>query len=229
MGRSKPIVAIDGPAGSGKSTVAKALAQRLGFVHVDTGALYRAVAYLALEQNCDLEDEGAIVAKLQDAQLEFRAVNQENRLFLNDQDISLAIRNEKVGKIASKVSAYGAVRAALFGLQRSLGGKGASVLEGRDIGTVIFPDAEVKIFLNADIRERASRRTRELEARGQSADFAAVLREMQERDHNDSSRALAPLKRANDAIEVDSTGLTIEQVLQKIQEIVQVKQRLMEE
>lgn len=227
MGRSQPIVAIDGPAGSGKSTVARALATQLGFVHVDTGALYRAVGYLALEHSCNLNDEAAIEALLRHAHLEFRSLPEGNRLFLNGVDISAGIRRENVGKAASQVSAYSGVRAALLGLQRTLGGKGGSVLEGRDIGTVIFPDAEVKIFLNADLTERAARRTRELVAKGLVADLESVRKEMEERDRNDSLRALAPLKRADDAVEIDSTKLSIPEVLAKITAIVREKQAVM--
>lgn len=225
--RRYPIVAIDGPAGSGKSTVARGLAKQLAFIHVDTGALYRAVALLALRQKLDLADEAAVENVMRAAHIEFKHQPEGNRLFVNGEDVSDKIRTEEVSKGASVVSAHGAVRAGLLGLQRALGEKGASVLEGRDIGTVVFPDAEVKIFLNADPAERARRRAAELVARGTATDAKKVLAEIMERDKNDSTRARSPLKKAEDAIEIDTTGLEIEEVIARIVNLVEQRRRQM--
>ena len=225
--RVDPIVAIDGPAGSGKSTVARALATKLGFVHVDTGALYRAVALLAIRQKIAADDEAGLAAAMKSARIEFRSLAAGNRLFVNGEDISDKIRSEEVSKAASQVSAHAAVRSGLLGLQRALGGKGGSVLEGRDIGTVVFPDADVKIFLNASPEERARRRAAELTARGAPASAAAVLADMRERDKSDSTRALSPLKKAEDATEVDTTRLSIVQVIDHIADLVEQRKRQM--
>lgn len=218
--RKLPIVAIDGPAGSGKSTIAKLLARRLAFVHIDTGALYRTVALQVIRQKVASADDAAVTAVLKSSRIEFRNDGERNRVFLNSEDVSDFIRTEEISQLASKVSALPGVRAGLLGLQRTLGNSGGTVLEGRDIGTVIFPDAEVKIFLNAAVEERARRRSVELAARGQVVSEAQVLREMLERDRNDSSRAHAPLRKAEDAVEVDSTLLSVDQVLDLIERII---------
>ena len=225
--RKDPIVAIDGPAGSGKSTVARALASRLGFIHVDSGALYRAVALLANDQRIPLDAELEIEAAMKAAHIEFRSLEGGNRIFLNGVDVSDRIRTEEVSRGASKVSALAAVRAGLLGLQRTLGGRGGSVLEGRDIGTVIFPDAEVKIFLNASLEERARRRASELRGRGIEAKDREVLEEMRARDHQDSTRAHAPLMKSEDAIEVDTTKIDIETVIVHLMGIVEQRKSMM--
>ena len=214
-----PIVAIDGPAGSGKSTIAKLLAKNLSYTHIDTGALYRGVALLALESG--LEEAKQIADAFRSARFEFRRIpDQGNLLHIDGKNVSKEIRQEKVSALASKVAAYPAVREALLGLQRELGRKGGVVLEGRDIGTVVFPQAEVKIFLTASLAERAKRRTEELRAKGEKADIASVEKDMAQRDSQDSQRAIAPLKQAEDAIAVDTTGKTIEQVLQHLEGLV---------
>ena len=220
MKRTEPIVAIDGPAGSGKSTVAKALAKRLGYRHVDSGALYRAVALHSLRSGIDTSSEAEVESILGQAKIEFRTIEGENHIFLNDEDVSDKIRTEKVSACASQVSAFGVVREALIDLQRTLGGTGASVLEGRDIGTVIFPDAEVKVFLTASLDERARRRTEDLRALGDSANEADVKKQVQSRDDSDMYRKIAPLKKAEDALELDTTGLSIDEVLEKLEELV---------
>ncbi len=220
MAKRKPVVAIDGPAGSGKSTIARRLAGRLGFTHIDTGALYRGVAYLALKADADLHEEQAVVAAAQGARIEFRQIPEGNLLHINGRNVGWEIRTEDVSAAASKTSAYPAVRAMLLGIQRELGANGGVVLEGRDIGTVVFPRAEVKIFLTASIEERARRRFEELKGKGIVASVEEVKKDMIQRDHQDSSRAVAPLKKAEDAIEVDTTGLAVESVLDRLESIV---------
>jgi cytidylate kinase len=215
-----PIVAIDGPAGSGKSTVAKLLAKRLGFTHIDTGALYRGVGLLAKEKNVPLDNEKAVVDAARGVRFEFKLTEAGNTLHLDGRNVGSAIRAEEVGSAASLVSALPGVRALLLGLQRELGAQGAVVLEGRDIGTVVFPEAEVKIFLTASIEARAQRRAEELKAKGQSADFNQVKEEMARRDRQDSTRAIAPLKQAPDALLVDTSGMPIDSVLDRLESIV---------
>jgi len=216
-----PIVAIDGPAGSGKSTVAKQLAKRLSFTHIDSGALYRGVALLAMEKGVALEDEAAVVAAVNGVAFEFLPDgNKGNLLHLNGRCVGEAIRMEKVGKVSSKVSAFPEVRRILLSLQRSLGDGGSVVLEGRDIGTVVFPKAEVKIFLTASLETRARRRADELAAKGLSVDLDQVKSEMAQRDRQDSERAIAPLRQAEDAILVDTSGMSIESVLDRLESIV---------
>lgn len=225
MGRKRPIVAIDGPAGSGKSTLAKMAAEQLGFIHIDTGALYRSVALATIEHGIDAADTEAVAQLCASLAIEFRADSGQNQIFLNGENVSAKIRTESVSKLASQVSSISGVRSALLSLQRSLGNQGGAVMEGRDIGTVIFPDAEVKIFLTASTEERAKRRLKELTARGESAELASVMSEMQVRDKNDSERAIAPLRKADDATELDTTGLTIDQVLQRIVNLVSSYQK----
>lgn len=215
-----PIVAIDGPAGSGKSTVAKALAKRLSFTHIDSGALYRGVALIALQKKAKLEDEAQVVNAVKGVKFEFRQLPEGNILHIDGTNRGKEIRAEEVSTAASKVSAYPGVRALLLGLQRDLGKNGAVVLEGRDIGTVVFPQAQVKIFLTASIEERAKRRAVELEAKGEAADWEQVKLEMAQRDTRDSTRAIAPLKKADDAILLDTSGMTIDSVLDRLESIV---------
>ena len=198
--RKGPVVAIDGPAGSGKSTVAKLLAKRLDFTHIDTGALYRGVALLAIERKADLGSEPEVVAAARGVKFEFLPMGDSNPLHLDGRNVGAEIRTEAVGLASSKVSAYPGVRALLLQLQRDLGAHGAVVLEGRDIGTVVFPQAEAKIFLTASLETRARRRAEELSAKGQAVDLAQVEADVARRDKQDSERAIAPLKQADDAI-----------------------------
>jgi cytidylate kinase len=215
-----PIVAIDGPAGSGKSTVAKLLAKRLSYTHIDTGALYRGVALLALEKKVSLDDQSAVVGSASGVKFEFRITPEGNTLHLDGRNVGQDIRAEEVGLASSKVSAYPGVRALLLSLQRDLGAGGAVVLEGRDIGTVVFPQAEVKIFLTASLEARAMRRGEELKARGQSAALETVKAEMARRDSQDTNRAIAPLKQAEDAVLVDTSTLSIDSVLDRLESLV---------
>ena len=200
------IIAIDGPAGAGKSTISRLLAQRLGFVRIDTGALYRAVALAALRAGVAPTD-GARLADLVsglDLTLTISGIR------LGDEDVSTAIRAPEIGLAASTYAAVPAVRAGLMDLQRRLGRSHDSVMDGRDIGTVVFPDADAKIYLTASAEARAGRRHRELMTDGHPADFDVVLREIRQRDHQDTTRAIAPLRQAGDATVIDATDLDIE-------------------
>lgn len=220
-----PVIAIDGPAGTGKSTATRRLAEALGFVHVDTGALYRCVALLALEKLGGEPGPGLEAAAIEIARevhLEFRRMpkkNPANRVFANGKDVTGSIRTPEVSMIASRVSAIPEVRSSLLGLQRRLGCEGNAILEGRDIGTVIFPDADVKFFLTASIEERAKRRLAELEASGADApSFEELKRQIEERDRGDTERAIAPLKTAPDAVEIDTTRMTLDEVVQAMEQ-----------
>ncbi len=219
--RPRPVVAIDGPAGAGKSTVARRLADALGYTLVDTGALYRAVALAAQRAGVDWGDGEAVgeVARGLVERRELALGRSEQgavRVTLGDEDVSEAIRTADMGMGASRVSAAPAVRAALLDLQRQAGEAGGVVLEGRDIGTVVFPDAEVKVFLTAGVEVRGKRRYDELRARGQDADLAKIVSEIAERDAQDAGRAVAPLRPADDAIVLDSSALPLAEVVEQL-------------
>ena len=200
-------IAIDGPSGAGKSTLAKRLAKELGYIYVDTGAMYRSIGLYALRQGVDPKNADAVQALLPDIQLDIRLQDGSQHVYLNGEDVSTDIRAEAVGMAASAVSAHPAVRAFLLDTQRNLA-KGQNILmDGRDIGTVVLPDATVKIFLTASPEARAERRRKELEEKGQPADFATVLADIQQRDYQDTHRAIAPLKQADDAILVDTSSI----------------------
>lgn len=217
MSRARPVVAIDGPAGAGKSTAARKLAARLGFKLVDTGALYRGLALAASERGLSLEDGAAVGAFARGLSLDFaRGEDDRARLLLNGVDRDDEIRSEEVAALASVVSRHPEVREALLGLQRGFGIEGGVVLEGRDIGTVVFPDAEVKVFLTASPEERAKRRVADLSARGVEAEVSVVAAEIRERDHKDESREIAPLKPAADATVFDTTALGMDEVLERL-------------
>lgn len=235
-----PVVAIDGPAGTGKSSATKRLADALGFVHVDTGALYRAVAFLTHrkmrtndEPPKDPKKEAEIAIEIaRSVNLQFKRMPRKvptNRILANSRDLTDYIRTPEVSLGASRISAIPEVRAALLGLQRRLGCQGKSILEGRDIGTVIFPDADVKFFLNASVDERAKRRLIELEATGGDApSYEELKRQIIERDHSDSTRKVAPLKKAADAVEIDTTSMTLDQVVKEMENHVRSKLELPE-
>jgi cytidylate kinase len=220
-----PVIAIDGPAGTGKSTATRRLADQLGFVHVDTGALYRAIGFLVLEkERPEVDFVASAVDVARSVHLEFQRSpekNPANRIFANGRDLTDLIRTPQVTMTASRVSSIPEVRAALLGLQRRLGCQGRAILEGRDIGTVVFPDADVKFFLNASVDERAKRRLIELEAAGSDApSFEEVKAQIVERDRGDSTRAVAPLKKAQDAIELDTSQLTLDQVVATMEKLI---------
>ena len=210
------IVAIDGPAGAGKSSVAKAVARELGYRLVDTGAIYRAVALVAREHGIPWDDESALASVVHALVIEFHLEEGVNRVNVGDRDITDAIRSPEISQGASRVSALPAVRAGLLALQRRLAGEGGAVLEGRDIGTVVCPQARVKFFLDASVEERARRRQRELGAAGAATSYVDILAAIRERDARDSNRAVAPLKPADDAVILDSTQLSIAEVVGRI-------------
>ena len=213
-------IAIDGPAGAGKSTIARSLASSIGYIYVDTGALYRAVGVNAMRKGADTKNAEQVVATLADADVSLRFVDGEQRVFLGEEDVSLAIRTPEASMAASNVSAIPAVREFLFDLQRNIAAGNDCIMDGRDIGTVVLPNAQVKIFLTASAEVRAKRRYDELLAKGMQADYNQVLEEMIQRDYQDSHRAIAPLKQADDAVLVDTSDMNLEQVLETLNKIV---------
>ena len=214
-------IAIDGPSGAGKSTLAKSLAEKLGYLYVDTGAIYRTIGLYMYEADIDPKDEVAVMAALPD--VEIRLSHGEDglqRMSLNDCDVTEAIRLPHVSMCASAVSAHPGVRAFLLEMQRELARTNNVIMDGRDIGTVVLPDAQVKIFLTASAEARAQRRMKELEQRGTPQPFEEVLQDIQQRDYNDSHRAAAPLKQAEDAVLLDTTELNFAQSEEAILKII---------
>ena len=208
------IITIDGPSGSGKSTISRLLAQRLNYAYLDTGAMYRAVGLAALRNNVEIVESGDIMSLLDTIKITILPGEGDTTVLLNDEDVSLAIRSTDMAMVASKISALPSVRKKLTDLQQDIGKAGAIVAEGRDMGTVVFPGSKNKFFLSATAQERARRRTEQLKEKGQAAQYDDILKQILQRDHNDSSRALAPLKPADDAIIVDSSTMTIDEVVQ---------------
>jgi CMP/dCMP kinase len=238
--RSRPVIAIDGPAGAGKSTLASHLARRFGFLNLETGAMYRALALKAIDNDYGFDDETSLLELADNTRITLEPQMEGNRVFLDGRDVSRRIREQDVTSGASQVSVHPMLRAWMVGEQRALGAKGGVVMEGRDIGTAVFPDAEVKIFLDAAPEVRGNRRYRQVSpttaastqsgyvhettdgpATDQQREVeAAILREMKERDYRDRNRAESPLKPAADAVILDSTALTLEEVLAQAEEIV---------
>lgn len=203
-------VAIDGPAGAGKSTIARAVAKALGFLYVDTGALYRSIAFYALAQGIDPSDESLVLPLLKEIKVELAFQNGEQRVILCQKDVTDSIRTSEVSMAASKISAIPAVRQFLFGLQRDMAERYNVIMDGRDIGTVVLPNAKVKIFLTASAEDRAKRRYDEMISKGESAVYEQVLQDIRRRDEQDANRAIAPLRPAPDAILLDTTGNRLE-------------------
>lgn len=215
------IIAIDGPAGAGKSTIARAIAHRLGYIYIDTGAMYRAVALWAMQTGIALDDPHKLDELARHAHIEFAAGS--SRILLNGTDVTEAIRSAEVSEAASKVSALPGVRRAMVDSQRRMAAGSSVVMEGRDIGTVVFPDADVKIFLDAEPQVRAGRRASELREKGQDAELRSVAHEMVERDRRDRNRTEAPLVQAPDALMVDTSGLSIEEVEETVLRIIRAR------
>ena len=217
------IIAIDGPSGSGKSTISKLIAQEMNLIYIDTGALYRTVAYGAEKESIPWDNGRKLGEYTKRIKITFKYENGINRVFLNNKDVTDKIRTPQISMGASKVSAHPEVRSALLDIQRDLGNSNNSILEGRDIGTVIFPNADLKIFLIASNEVRAERRLKELKEKGVDISFEEVLKQIILRDEQDSSRANAPLRKAFDAIEVDASNKTINQVVSSILAIIKGK------
>ncbi len=206
----KIIIAIDGPSASGKSTIAKSLAQKLDYIYVDSGAMYRAVTLYLLKHDIEVKDLKQIEAALPNINIRFQRTVQGNRTLLNGEDVEDEIRKMHVSRHVSQVAAIPEVRREMVKQQHAMGADKGIVMDGRDIGTVVFPEAEVKIFVTADVEERARRRHQELQKRNSSATFDDILQNLRERDRIDSTRATSPLKKADDAIEIDNTNLSPE-------------------
>ena len=212
-------IAIDGPAGAGKSTIAKRLAKKLGFIYVDTGAMYRAMAYYFLRHNIDAKDEKAIAAACPNVDVTITYENGEQQVLLNGENVNGVIRNEEVGNMASSTSVYPVVRKKLVELQRQLAKSADVIMDGRDIGTCVLPDAQVKIYLTASSATRAKRRYDELTEKGVSCDLAEIEKDIIDRDYRDMHRETSPLRQADDAVLVDSSEMNIDEVVDAIYQV----------
>ena len=212
-------VAIDGPAGAGKSTIAKRIARRLGYIYVDTGAMYRAMAYYLIQNQVDAADQEAIAAACQHADISICYQDGEQVVLLNGENVNAYLRTEAVGNMASVSSLVPEVRKKLVELQQKLAGETDVVMDGRDIGTVVLPDADVKVYLTASVETRAKRRFLELQEKGEPADLAKIAADIEDRDYRDMHRDISPLRQAEDATLVDSSDMTIDQVVERILEL----------
>jgi cytidylate kinase len=210
-------IAIDGPAGAGKSTIAKLLAKKLSFIYVDTGAMYRAMAWYFLQNGISEKDEAALKAACEKITIELAYEEGQQKVLLNGTDISGEIRREEVGNMASATSGYGFVREKLLDLQRDMAKKNNVIMDGRDIGTCVLPDAQLKVYLTASVHTRALRRFEELQQKGESCELSDIEKDIEERDYRDMHREIAPLKAADDAKIVDSSEMNIEEVVDTIE------------
>lgn len=224
MGGKQLIIAIDGPSGAGKSSVTRTLSERLGYRHIDTGAMFRVVALMSSRNGIDPSDEPAVAAVCKGLTIDFDPAGAGNRIFANGEDVSDLIRSPEISLLTSKVAALPTVRQAMLEMQRKLGSSGGVVLEGRDIGTVVFPDAELKFFLTATPEERGRRRYEELKSKGVEVELSQTIAEVVERDRQDTVREHAPLRKAADAVEIDSTGISPDSVISLM--IAEVNKRL---
>lgn len=216
-------IAIDGPAGAGKSTVAKGVAAKLGYIYVDTGALYRAIGVYALRAGVDTKDGDGVSALLPEINVELKFIDGVQHVFLNGEDVSVEIRTPDASMAASNVSAIPSVRSFLFDLQRNIASKNDCIMDGRDIGTVVLPNAQVKIFLTADPEERAMRRYKELIVKDPDVKYDDVLADLKVRDYQDSHREIAPLKPAEDSVVYNTTGNSLEESVEKVINIIKEK------
>ncbi|MCY7774094.1 (d)CMP kinase [Bacillus licheniformis] len=220
----KLCIAIDGPAAAGKSTVAKIVARKKSYIYIDTGAMYRAITYLALEKGVDLNDEAELTALLKDSAIDLTVSPEgEQKVYIAGEDVTEAIRTDNVSNQVSIVAKYAGIREEMTKRQQQLAEKGGVVMDGRDIGTHVLPNAEVKIFLLASVEERAKRRFEENVKKGYNVNYETLAEEIRRRDKLDSEREISPLKKADDALEIDTTSLTIDEVAEKILQIVDKK------
>lgn len=216
----RPIIAIDGPSGAGKSTLTKLLAERLGYIHIDTGAMFRTMALAVARAGIDPDDEQTLAKVCGEVHIRFERNDGCCRVFSGEEDVSDLIRTPEISMLTSRISAKKVVRDLLLEMQREMGRDGGVILEGRDIGTVVFPDAEVKFFLSASAEMRGERRYRELLAKGEQISLEATIEAVKKRDAQDAGREHAPLKMADDALLIDSTALTVEEVLNEMERVV---------
>ncbi|MBW2649331.1 MAG: (d)CMP kinase [Deltaproteobacteria bacterium] len=223
--KKRLIITVDGPAGSGKSTVSRILAERISYMYLDTGLLYRAIAYKAMQRGISIADDEALRELCDGINIPLET-DGDMRVLVDGEDVSDNVRTEEIGMLASSISAVSAVRDALLPLQRSAGKHGGIVTEGRDMGTVVFPNADVKFFLDADVDERARRRYEQLVENGGNANLDEVKRGLETRDYRDTRRATAPLKPADDSVIIDTTGIDIEEVVKMMMVIVKGRARV---
>ena len=218
------IIAIDGPAGSGKSTIAKFIAKKLKYRYIDTGAMYRAVAWSANNEGIDLDDENKVGQWTEKLKIEFLTDSEGQQIKVNGSNATGLLKNEMVGRDASKVAAQKKVREILVAKQQEIGQSGQVVMDGRDIGTQVFPNAELKIFMDADAKERGKRRYLELKGKNMDVDLENIIAEIKQRDLEDRNRTISPLRPADDAIKIDTTKFTIEEVIDQVMEKINLKQ-----
>jgi len=216
-------IAIDGPSGAGKSTIARILAGELGYIYVDTGAMYRAIGYYIAQCGVEIDNEDTVSAVVPLADVELRYIGGIQHVYVNGTDVTNKIRTPRMSEYASVASSYASVREHLLDLQRNIAKENNIIMDGRDIGTTVLPDAQIKIYLQADVRDRAQRRYDELCLKGEKVTFSEVLNDMRQRDYRDSHREISPLKKADDAIVLDTTGNTLEQSIGEMRAIIEAK------